>query len=319
MGWRDRTFPFYPQQRVPFIFDVASLEIIIVFLASACTFIIILPGIRGKARPFWLLRVLSSLFIGAVILAVNFTSNWETGSVNVNTTYKAFSNIMMNVDVGLRVGLQGLNITLTGKPIHQMNETIDYNEKFEWTLGKHFDEDYLEALERGLPDPILYVAEKFTMKSPCAVQSQYRVAAYYASAMMWLAFATWIISNILFTMPNVHYGAYLILATGACMILSLISFSAVRDAPSCTIVFGSSTLKTAFAGSFYLTLVTGVACFLIGLVLLLLESIQPTLVARLFNLAEVEVIEEDEEDDLSDQQSHSEDCSSQTIPLHDMA
>ncbi|XP_069078434.1 dual oxidase maturation factor 1-like [Pleurodeles waltl] len=314
MFWGDGIFPFYPQKRTAFIFDTTSLQIIIAFLSAACTFIVILPGIRGKARPFWLLRVLSSLFIGAVILAVNFTSDWETGLVNVNTTYKSFSNIVMNVDIGLRVGLKGLNITLTGNPINQMNETINYNEKFDWILGKHFDEDYLEALKRGLPNPILYVAEKFTYGSPCAVQSQFRISAYYASTMMWLAFTTWIISNVLFCMPNILYGAYLILVTASCMLLSLVSFSAVREAPMCTIAFGSSILKTTFGGSFYLTLVTGTVCFLIGLMVIFLERTRPKIIGRLFNLDEAEV-DDDHEDVYREVINHLEDCSSPTIPL----
>ncbi|KAJ1181101.1 hypothetical protein NDU88_006312, partial [Pleurodeles waltl] len=49
MFWGDGIFPFYPQKRTAFIFDTTSLQIIIAFLSAACTFIVILPGIRGKA------------------------------------------------------------------------------------------------------------------------------------------------------------------------------------------------------------------------------------------------------------------------------
>ena len=37
------------------------------------------------------------------------------GHVNTNTTYKAFSPKWVSVDVGLQIGLGGVNITLTGE------------------------------------------------------------------------------------------------------------------------------------------------------------------------------------------------------------
>lgn len=46
-------------------------------------------------------------------------------------------------------------------------------------------EEYAKALEKGLPDPVLYLAEKFTPNSPCGLHSQYRLAGHYTSAMLW--------------------------------------------------------------------------------------------------------------------------------------
>ncbi|VCW78086.1 unnamed protein product, partial [Gulo gulo] len=79
-------------------------------------------------RWFWLVRVLLSLFIGAEIVAVHFSAQWSVGGMNTNTTYKAFSAARVSAHVGLHVGLEGINITLTGTPVQQLNETIDYNE-----------------------------------------------------------------------------------------------------------------------------------------------------------------------------------------------
>lgn len=47
--------------------------------------------------------------------AVNFSSEWFVGQVSTNTSYKAFSSKWISADVGLQVGLGGVNITLTGK------------------------------------------------------------------------------------------------------------------------------------------------------------------------------------------------------------
>lgn len=69
--------------------------------------------------------------------------------------------------------------------MQQLNETINYNEEFPWRLGGSYAEEYTKALERGLPDPVLYLAEKFTPQSPCGLYNQYRLAGHYASAMLW--------------------------------------------------------------------------------------------------------------------------------------
>lgn len=72
-----------------------------------------------------------------------------------------------------------------GNPVQQLNETIDYNEQFIWRMGENYAAAYAKALEKGLPDPVLYLAEKFTPRSPCGVYRQYRLAGHYASATLW--------------------------------------------------------------------------------------------------------------------------------------
>lgn len=44
----DGSFPFYPNTRTPFPFNTTWVVIISVFLTVLATFILILPGIRGK-------------------------------------------------------------------------------------------------------------------------------------------------------------------------------------------------------------------------------------------------------------------------------
>ncbi|XP_077174276.1 dual oxidase maturation factor 2 isoform X2 [Paroedura picta] len=281
-------YPFYPQQKKPVVFDVDLIIIIIVFLVFAFSFLLILPGIRGRARLFWLLRVITSLFIGAVIVAVNFTSDWESGQVTANTTYKSFSLDVVHADVGVHIGLGGVNITLVGKPVEQLNETINYNEYFSWVFGTDYNHEFEEGLERGLPNPILYVAEKFTTLSPCGMPDQYRIAGHYASATMWVAFCAWLISNMLFSMPVPVYGGYMMLVTGSFMIFALLSFSTVRNFSPCVIHFGAVSLQPIYGASFWLTLATGLLCFLIAAVVILLDYVRPELLKAVFDLYEDE-------------------------------
>ena len=69
--------------------------------------------------------------------------------------------------------------------MQQLNETGDYNKEFTWRLGKNHAEEYAKALEKGLPDPVLYLAEKFTLHGPRGLHGQYRLAGHYTSGTLW--------------------------------------------------------------------------------------------------------------------------------------
>ncbi|XP_056907288.1 dual oxidase maturation factor 2 isoform X1 [Takifugu flavidus] len=180
----DDIYPFYPLQRTSFTFSGRLLTIALVFLVLAASLLLILPGIRGKSRLLWLFRIVLSFFVGAVIVALNFTCDWAEARMTTTATYKSFSSAVVNAEIGVHVGLYGINVTLKGAPVLQFNETIDYNEMFTWRGT--IEEEYEEALEKGLPNPILYIAEKFTSGSTCGLVSQYRLSGRYASATLWI-------------------------------------------------------------------------------------------------------------------------------------
>lgn len=99
MTFYDDVYPFYPLQRSSFLFSGRLLTIILVFLVLALGLLLILPGIRGKSvsgfgrepltllvsafnldspsfpsrqRLFWMLRIILSFFIGAVIVGASW-------------------------------------------------------------------------------------------------------------------------------------------------------------------------------------------------------------------------------------------------------
>lgn len=260
----DGVLPFYPQPRHSAGFSVPLLIVILVFLSLTISFLLILPGIRGHSRWFWLVRVLLSLFIGTEIVAVHFSAEWSVGRVSTNTSYKAFSAARIRADLGLHVGLEGINITLKGTPVQQLNETINYNEQFSWRLGENYAEQYAEALEKGLPDPVLYLAEKFSRSSPCGLYRQYRLAGHYASATLWVAFCLWLLANVLLSMPVPLYGGVALLATGTFALLSVVVFASTARVPLCPLRLGSSALATHYGAAFWITLATGILCLLLG-------------------------------------------------------
>ncbi|XP_004709460.1 dual oxidase maturation factor 1 isoform X1 [Echinops telfairi] len=288
------TFPFYGGPKPTFRMDTTLAIILTIFLTALVTFVVILPGIRGKMRLFWLLRVVTSLSIGAVTLAVNFSSEWSVGQVSANTSYKAFSPEWISADVGLQVGLRGVNITLTGTPVQQLNETIDYNEEFTWHLGGNYAKEYAKALEKGLPDPVLYLAEKFTPNSPCDLHRQYGLAGHYTSALLWVAFLCWLLTNVMLSMPVLVYGGYMLLATGMFQLLALVFFSmATSLALSCPLHLGTATLHTRHGPAFWTTLTTGLLCVLLGLAVAVAHRMQPHCLKAFFTQsAEEDTVQE---------------------------
>ncbi|KAM5235525.1 dual oxidase 2-like [Ctenodactylus gundi] len=287
-----RAFPFYADPKPNFPMDTALAVIITIFLTALVTFIVILPGIRGKTRLFWLLRVVTSLFIGAAVLAVNFSSEWSVGRVSANTTYKAFSAQRISAEVGLRIGLGGVNITLTGTPVQQLNETIDYNEEFTWHLGRNYAEEYAQALRKGLPNPVLYLAEKFSPRSPCGLYEQYRLAGHYASAMLWVAFLCWLLANVMLSMPVLVYGGHMLLATGGFQLLALFFFSTVASfTPPCPLRLGTAVLHIHHGPAFWVTLATGLLCVLLGLIMAVAHRLLPHRLKIFFSQSEESALE----------------------------
>ncbi|XP_017160695.1 dual oxidase maturation factor 2 isoform X3 [Poecilia reticulata] len=282
MTFYDDIYPFYPLQRTAFIVSGRLLAIILVFLMLAVGLLLILPGIRGRTRVFWMLRIMTSLFIGVVIVALNFTNSWAEARMTTNATYKSFSNAVIQAEVGLHVGLYGINVTLRGNPIVQFNETINYNEMFSW--HDIAEEEYEQALIKGLPNPILYIVEKFTLSSPCGMIFQYSYSGRFASATLWTAFCCWILANILFFLPDVVYAGYMTMATAAFIFFSMASFSTIKNVPRCVFSIGEDSFVTEYSHSFWLALATGVLCTIIGFFVVMLYFLMPEKVKAAFSL-----------------------------------
>ncbi|XP_077453156.1 dual oxidase maturation factor 2 [Stigmatopora argus] len=282
MTFYDNIYPFYNMDRTSFIFSGRLLAVIVCFLLPALCLLLILPGIRGKSRLFWLVRIILSLFIGAIIVALNFTDNWAEARVSTNTTYKSFSNAVVHADVGLHVGLYGINVTLKGNPVVQLNETIDYNEMFTW--HETMEEEYKAALEKGLPNPILYIAEKFTLNSPCGLIFRYRHSGRYASATLWTAFCCWTLANVLLSMPVILYASYMMLATAAFIFISTAAFATIKNGPHCVFSIGMASFEAEYSLSFWLALATGVLCTIIGVLVLMMNFLVPEKIKEAFSV-----------------------------------
>ncbi|NWR25927.1 DOXA1 factor, partial [Emberiza fucata] len=262
------SYPFYPGANACFPFDTTRAVIVTVFLSLLATFIIILPGIPGRRRLCWFLRLVLGLFMGAVILS----ECWGPGG------------LMEAKKWGGKVG-EDEETSQEPSPAHGMRSWVRWKcLHFPWSFGADYDHSYSQGLQKGLPSPILYVAEKFSSQSPCGVHGQYRIAGHYVSLTLWLAFCTWLISILLFSMSVLLYGGQMLLLTGTLILSSLLLFSTARNTLRCPIQFGPVSLRTDYGESFWLALATGLLCLLLGLAIIILNSVQPQKLKLIFSL-----------------------------------
>lgn len=114
-------------------------------------------------------------------------SSWHVAQQNIVAPYKAFSREKLPARIGVHIGLMHVNITLSGLPVGNWSTPdIDFNERFNWNEANDMGNSYKKALKRGLPFPILTVAEYFSLgQEGFAWGGQYRAAGYYASIWLW--------------------------------------------------------------------------------------------------------------------------------------
>ena len=131
----------------------------------------------------------------------------------MHTQYKAFANFEITADIGLHIGLRGVNITLKGKrlyntpsyhycirvlgaPEYQYNERINYNEAYRWTWAQgragfgpnagRFNQEFRASQFRGVPYPIQWIAEYLTLDGEqIRWGRRFRVAGWYTHILLW--------------------------------------------------------------------------------------------------------------------------------------
>lgn len=294
-AFRSNGYPtIYGENKQPVTVDVLIAGLIFSFAIVLLSFLFVVPGIRGKEKIPVFCRFVISLLIGAFILICNFGQEWEIGKIETSTQYKAFTSKEVKAKIELRIGLRGINITLIGKPINQLGERIQYNERFswEWAQGRNgfssqagrINREFRAAQRKGLPYPILWIAEYFTIDGEGIRWGRnYRTAGWYSHVFMWTAFPLWILSNILFFMV-IRYGSYFLTLTGCSLIIANILFASIRNFIPLEIPIGTEKLVLKYGWSFWLTLFTGIICIILGITILLLDLRNPDTISTFFGI-----------------------------------
>jgi len=260
--------------RTPVTADVSTLTLYIVFITLFLAFIIIFPGVR-RQRFTTFTSVSLSLFLGTAILIGQHGSGWHTSESTISTAYRAFSRDKINAVLGVNIGLNSVNVTLRALPIHNNSNSIDYNERFYWIGSTQMKKEYHKALVKGLPFPILTVGEYLTVDAEgFSWGRNYRQAGYYTSIFLWMAFALWLLSNILLIVVP-RYGAYLVFLTGLVLLFANYLYYQLLPPRPLLIRMEQTVIEFSFGWSFWLVMVAGVLCVLLGGAVSVIDLIYP--------------------------------------------
>lgn len=304
-AFREPGYPaHYPPLKTPVRADVTYLGIIFAFAILGFSFLVVIPGIRGaKKRICFVIRVFLSLFICATIILSLHGQEWEVASIhNVPTYYKAFSHQEIHADISVNIGLKNVNITLKGIPEEQKEgqlkgERIDYNERFNFDGGQgragfgrfagRIQREFREAQWKGLPYPILWIAEYFTLDGEGIRWGRYyRWAGFYTNIVLWFAFPLWLISMILQFLV-IRYCAMFLCMTGLSMLSGNIIYAAMKFGVPLAIPFGAGeelTLSFTKGGSFYLCMIGGLVALFSGVLILIADEFSPLKTSEFFNV-----------------------------------
>ncbi|KAI1304156.1 Dual oxidase maturation factor 1 [Halotydeus destructor] len=262
------------ENRIPAVEDVRNILIYVTFFTLFLAFLIIIPGIR-KERFSTFICVTTSLFVGAAILVSNFGTSWHVASAAISSPYRAFSKDKIYADVRVNIGLQSVNITLTADKIMHPDSDINFNERFHWIGPSEMKEEYHHALEKGLPFPILTIAEYLSQDGEGFCWGRrYRSAGYFVSLLLWSSFATWLLMNLLLcAVPR--YGVYAMQLTGALMLSANALYAILLPKKPLVIPFEGQSLTFNYGWCYWLTLVAGATSILVGASVTIIDTLFP--------------------------------------------
>ncbi|EDV57982.1 dual oxidase maturation factor 1 isoform X2 [Drosophila erecta] len=261
--------------RTPVTGDVSIVAVSVLFATFYVAFLVIFPGVR-KQKFTTFSTVTLSLFVGLVILITRLGSAWHVAHATIIAPYKAFSREKLPAHIGTHIGLMHVNVTLTAIPIGNWTPPdIDYNERFTWEGANDMSANYRHALQRGLPFPILTVAEYFSLgREGFSWGGQYRAAGYFASIMLWASLASWLLMNLLL-LAVPRYGAYMKALTGALLVCTTVGYHCLLPKRPLSIHLEGGRLEFHFGWCYWLVLVAGILCFIAGVLISIIDLVWP--------------------------------------------
>ncbi|XP_022813820.1 dual oxidase maturation factor 1 isoform X1 [Spodoptera litura] len=258
--------------------DVPALALLIAALTIYIAFLAVFPGIR-KERFSTFTIVTLSLFVGTVILVCKHGSSWHVAGARVaRAAYRAFSADRLDCWLAVHVGLGHVNVTLTALSWGNTSvgdPGVDYNEQFRWEEAGAIQEFYRDGLTRGLPFPLLSVAEHFAVQHEgFDWGAKYRAAGYTTSTLLWTAIALWLLMNLLLVVVP-RYGAYAMATLGVTLCAAAGGYWASLPHAPLVVRLDGAMLFFSLGWCFWLVLIAGCICVAVGLIIAILDLIWP--------------------------------------------
>ncbi|XP_049819899.1 dual oxidase maturation factor 1-like [Aethina tumida] len=284
---RNEGFPtIYGPNQTPVTVDVLEAGFLTAFLILLLTFLVSFVSSKVSKTFSNLIHVVLALLIGLLLLLGNFGQEWEVGHIKSKTSYKAGSPHEIDANIAVKIGLRSVNVTLNSDTKNLNNslkhETIDYNERFEWTwdqgrfgfgpyAGK-LQQEFRAAQYRGLPTPILWIVDYFVIDGEGYRHGRfYRTAGWYSHILMWTAFATWL-TTVILCRSVIGYAAFFLGLTGALQLTANLVWLVVRNPSQLVIPFEDAEIRTKFGISYWITFVNGILCVSLAITMFVLSK-----------------------------------------------
>ncbi|XP_070167075.1 dual oxidase maturation factor 1-like isoform X2 [Polyergus mexicanus] len=286
---RSEGFPSqYSAHHTPVTIDVTETILIAIFLIILVAYISIIPGYRKRQSICVTIKIGFSIVIGCLLLVENFGQEWEYGSTRSKTPYRAGIGEEIEAQMAIKIGLRSVNITLKANPEEGTllaKETINYNERFPWTwdqgrigFGPYaglLQRTFREGQRRGLPIPILWIAEYFVIDGEGIRFGRfYRTAGWYCHILLWTAFACWILANI-FLQSVSRYVAYLTGLIGGLQLLTCLVWICIHNPIPLIIPFEDGVIKMALGLHFWMTFGCGLFCVVLAIIMIFMDLRYP--------------------------------------------
>ncbi|CAG5124175.1 unnamed protein product [Candidula unifasciata] len=285
-------FAAYQDNRTSVSFDIPLLIVTYLCVLVSIATLIATLGIRGRERWSTTIRAMYAVGIGSVILACLVGYGWQEGRVRIKCPYIYRNNLPFEGFVGIKVGLNYVNVTLEGNYRTAAGPGYVYfAESMPYSDFGHEPEGYHYFLIKGLPEPILKVMGFLTVdEGDLRWGRSLHASGYYTMALLWTSFAFWIIANVLLCSVIV-YGAYMFTLTGLTMLIGCITYHVCQCRLPMGINFGEATLTITYSWCYWLTLASGCLTLVLGLLLILADHFAHEGVAEFFHLEKL--IDED--------------------------
>lgn len=143
--------------------------------------------------------------------------------------------------------------------IKRVNVDINYNERFYWIEPNQMRQEHQNALERGLPYPILTVVEYLSQdEAGFSWSRQYRMAGYYSYIILWLSFCVCILMFFLHCAAP-KYGIYTMIILGFLLLFTNFTYAVLvpKGEQKLVIPFEGQSLNFKFGWNFWLVLIGG--------------------------------------------------------------
>ncbi|XP_015782301.1 dual oxidase maturation factor 1 [Tetranychus urticae] len=255
----------------------------------------------SKERWFYICRVTIFLTIPLTISVCYFIPYWESDAVEARVRTQFQSSTEIIAKIGLNIGLLGFNVTLKESPYTSFNEPLVYNEHFSWNWASlkhkpklleetgHLKYQYGQSASKGLPIPILWVLDYFTIDGEDYRFTRfYQHAGWYCHTLLWFSFGCWLLSSCLFCIV-IEYGSLMMMVTGLCLIATNIIWAFHSNPIPLEIPFRSPNgkvnyLHPDYSWAYWINLTNGLFCIILGTLIYILDINYPDLTAQFFGI-----------------------------------